>query len=182
MVERKRRRRDTTPQAPDGVRREGNMTDFSHDSARTARPSARVAPQTAGDGWIKPSHGKGMLKPWRKGETGYNGKPSRYIETQQLCRQHSLEAVQALIERLKDADGRIVVVAANSLLERAWGKVREQKPEEQQQMHIDLSRLNAAELKILVDLVQSGRLSGVPTDGPNTVPVIDAAVEPVSGK
>jgi hypothetical protein len=82
--------------------------------------SARVA-----EVWRKPSHGHGMLKPWPKGVSGYQaGKPTRYTETQQLARQHSLEAVQTLVERLRDPDGRI------SLLERAWGKVREAKPEE----------------------------------------------------
>ena len=67
-----------------------------------------------------------------------------------------LEAVQALIERLHDPDARIVV--ANSLLERAWGKVREQKPEDVQQAQIDLSTLSEAELAIMVKLVESGRL------------------------
>jgi hypothetical protein len=120
-----------------------------------------------------------MLKPWRKGETGrVSNVASRYTETQQYARQHSMEAVKTLVERLQDPDGRIAVVAANSLLERAWGKVREQKPEEQQQMRIDLTMLTAAELAILAKLAESGRLQSIPSDGQDeAAPVID--VKPV---
>jgi hypothetical protein len=122
-----------------------------------------------------------MLKPWRKGETGrVSNVASRYTETQQYARQHSMAAVRTLVERLQDPDGRIAVVAANSILERAWGKVREQKPEEQQQTHIDLTMLTATELAILVKLTESGRLRSVPNDSdtPSEArPVIEA--EPV---
>jgi hypothetical protein len=138
-----------------------------------------------GDGWIKPSHGKGLLKPWRKGETvRVSNVASRYVETQRLCREHLLEAVQALIGRLRDPDGRIVVVAANSLLERAWGRVREQKPEEERQMQLDLSALSAAEPDLLVRLVTSDRFKSVPSDTPGdgAPPVIEGEVEPASGK
>jgi hypothetical protein len=135
-----------------------------------------VAPQTPGDGWIKPSHGKGMLKPWRKGETGrVSNVASRYVETQRYARENSMKALRTLVERLDDPDGRIAVVAANSILERAWGKTREQRPEEQPQAHIDLSKLSAAELKILTDLALSGRLNAAPSTDPDvSPPVIDA--------
>jgi hypothetical protein len=112
-----------------------------------------------------------MLKPWRKGETGrVSNVASRYTETQQYARQHSMEAVKTLVERLQDPDGRIAVVAANSILERAWGKVREMKPEEREQVSIDLSALSAAELKILLDLAQSGRLRSLPSKEPDDAP------------
>jgi hypothetical protein len=126
---------------------------------------------------VVPSHGHGRLKPWRKGETGrVSNVASRFVETQQLARQHSMEAIRTLVERMKDPDGRVAVVAANSILERAWGKVREQKPEEQQQVHIDLTTLSAVELAILVKLAESGRLRSVPSDGSDDVaPVIEAA-------
>ncbi len=118
-----------------------------------------------------------MLKPWRKGETGrVSNVASRYVETQQYARENSMKALRTLVERLDDADGRIAVVAANSILERAWGKTREQRPEEQQPPHIDLSALTAAELRVLVDLAMSGRLRTAPVDGTqdqNMPPVID---------
>ena len=95
---------------------------------------------------------------------------------QQLARQHSLDAVRTLIERLSDPDGRIAVVAANAILERAWGKTKEMRPEEGQQAQIDLSSLSGAELALLMRLVDSGRLrSAEPTDQVGEPsPVIDA--------
>jgi hypothetical protein len=47
-------------------------------------------------------------------------------------------------------------VAANSILERGFGKPREQNPEELQQAQIDLSTLTSAELALLMKLVDSG--------------------------
>jgi hypothetical protein len=120
-----------------------------------------------------------MLRPFPKGAPGRIGKPSRYIETQMYARQHSLEAMQTLVERLRDPDGRVAVVAANSLLERAWGKVREVHPEEAQNAHIDLTALSSQELALLVRLVESGRLraaSEEPVPG-SEPPTIDAKPE-----
>jgi hypothetical protein len=83
-----------------------------------------------------------------------------------LAREAAPQAIKTLIARLRDPDGRIAVVAANSVLERAFGKVREMKPEEQQQVRIDLSQLSNAELNILLALAQSGRLAAAP-DAPD---------------
>jgi hypothetical protein len=117
-----------------------------------------------------------MLKNWQPGQSGFkDGKPTRYTETVALARSHSVEAVQTLAARLRDPDGRIAVVAANSLLERAWGKVREAKPEENAQATIDLSGLTAEELAIMVKLVQSGRLKA--SDDPSTPTVIEGKAE-----
>ena len=115
-------------------------------------------------------------------QTGNSGRPkntsTRYSETLALARENSPAAMRTLISRLQDPDGRIAVVAANSLLERAWGKVREMKPEERQQMSIDLSALSAAELKILMDLAVSGRLRSVPSSEPDgTAPTIEGKSE-----
>jgi hypothetical protein len=133
----------------------------------------------AREGWIKPKHGKGMLRPFQPGNSGRPVNTStRYSETLALARENSPAAMRTLISRLQDPDGRIAVVAANSLLERAWGKVREMKPEERQQMSIDLSALSAAELKILMDLAVSGRLRSVPSSEPDgTAPTIEGKSE-----
>jgi hypothetical protein len=131
------------------------------------------------DGWIKPKHGHGIIRPWQPGNKLGGQRPGRYLETQQLARDHSLEAVRTLVERLRDPDGRIAVVAANSILERAWGKVREQKPEEPQKMQIDLTTLTAAELAILFKLAESGRLRSVPSEGEDQAPpVIESKPDP----
>jgi hypothetical protein len=117
-----------------------------------------------------------MLRPWRKGETGrVSNVASLHVETQRNARENSMKALLTLVERLDDPDGRIAVVAANSILERAWGKVREQKPEQQRQAHIDLSRLSAAELKILMDLALSGRLHAISNADPDGSPPVTEA-------
>jgi hypothetical protein len=139
------------------------------------RGRARVAPAEPGlDGWVRPKHGHGMLRPWQPGNKLGGQRPGRFQETQQLARQHSVDAVRTLVERLHDPDGRVAVVAANSLLDRGWGKPREQQPAQQEQVHIDLTRLSDEELGILVRLVQSGRLMNVPVESEETASVIEA--------
>lgn len=151
------------------------MSARGQDTEKPARNRAR-APVPGEDGWIKPKHGKGMLRPWQPGnKLGVGARGTRYTETVALARSHSIEAVQTLAERLRDPDGRIAVVAANSLLERAWGKVREAKPEENTQASIDLSGLTAEELAIMVKLVQSGRLRA--SDEPAAPAVIEGTAE-----
>jgi hypothetical protein len=57
-------------------------------------------------------------------------------------------------------------VAADSILERAFGKPREQTPEELRQAQIYLSTLNSAELALLMKLVDSGPLRAAPEPTP----------------
>jgi hypothetical protein len=142
-----------------------NITPSSPDTEPSARSRARVAPSEPGNGWIRPAHGRGMLRPFPKGAPGRIGKPSGYVATQQLAREHSLEAVRTLVERLRDPDGRVAVTAANLLLERAWGKTKEMRPEDGEKAHVDLSALSDSEIKILLALAQSGRLRAVSSDG-----------------
>jgi hypothetical protein len=151
------------------------MSDSGPDATQRAPDHAPEIPP----GYRRPSHGKGLLRNFPPGNAGRPPNTStRYSETIALARASSPEAIRVLIERMKDSDGRVAVVAANSLLERAWGKVREQKPEEQQQVHIDLTTLTTAELAILFKLTESGRLRSVPSDGQDeAAPVIEA--EPV---
>lgn len=107
------------------------------------------------------------MKPLRPGEgqkTGYR-KPANYVETLHLARKASPDAMRTLIKCLNDPDSRTAVVAANSILERAWGKSKEMKPEEQEQARIDLSKLSDAELAVLLGLVQSGRLQTADDSG-----------------
>src|SRR5262249_26475625 len=125
------------------------------DRARVAKP---LPP-----GWRRPKHGHGALKNFQPGNAGRPPNVStKYSETLQIARRASPEAVQTLIQRMSDNDGRIAVVAANSILERAWGKPKEMRPEQDQKATIDLSTLSAGELKILLALVQSGRLRAAP--------------------
>jgi hypothetical protein len=45
-----------------------------------------------------------------------------------IARKSSPDAMRTLIRLLSDPDGRIAAFAANSVLERAWGRVREASP------------------------------------------------------
>jgi hypothetical protein len=92
-----------------------------------------------------------------------------------LARKSSPEAMRTLIRALQNPDQRVAVVAANSILERAWGKVKEAKEEPQPEAHVDLSQLTAAELAILAKLVDSGRLGGTETRSP---PQIEGSAQP----
>lgn len=150
------------------------MLKVVHDVSEHASNRARDELPTAG--WRKPSHGHGMLKNFQTGNQLGGRRGTRFTETQKFAREHSMEALQALVERLHDPDGRIVVVAANSILERAWGRAREQKPEEQEQARIDLSKLSSAELGVLMGLVASGRLVAAP-DAPLESGEADQVIE-----
>jgi hypothetical protein len=138
------------------------------------------AADRAREGWIKPKHGRGMLRPFQPGNSGRPKNTStRYSETLQLARAASPDAMRCLIERLHDPDGRIAVMAASLILERSWGRVvREMKPDEREQVSIDLSALSAVELKILADLAQSGRLRSVPSnESDDAAPTIEGKPE-----
>jgi hypothetical protein len=125
---------------------------FNHTEKRVA-PRARVL-----------GRNNGVLTPFTPGDkhmTGYR-KPSTYVETLRLARKHSPQAMMTLIRNLSHEDGRISTMSASLILERAWGRAREMKPEEQQQARIDLSALSGPELQLLLRLVQSGRLRSAP--------------------
>jgi hypothetical protein len=141
------------------------MSASSHDARKSAPSRARI-----------PGRNGGTLTPFRKGEGMPPGfrKPSTYIETLHLARKSSPAAMRTLIERLRDPDGRIAVMAASLILERAFGKPKEQVPQEER-AQIDLTKLTNEELQILVCLVDSGRLTSAPAAGPGEeVPTIAA--------
>jgi hypothetical protein len=130
------------------------MSTLPHDTEKSEPSRART---------IRGRNG-GTLTPFRPGEgqrVGYQ-KPLNYVETLHLARRSSPDAMRTLIKCLDNPDPRTAVVAANSILERAWGKPREMKPEENREASIDLSTLTDAELALLVKLVESGRLRPTP--------------------
>ena len=159
--------------------RESNMSVSIPDGEKPASSRAR-------DGWRRAPNGGLLRPPFEKGKspmTGYR-KPSTYIETLHLARKSSPAAMRTLISRLNDPDGRIAVMAASLILERAFGRPKEQVPQEER-AQIDLTKLTNSELQILVGLAESGRLtSGPAQDAPGEAeaPVIDAKVEPARGK
>lgn len=76
-----------------------------------------------------------------------------------LARENSPLAMQQIIDIAADPqnDPRVRVVAWDIVLTRAWGKPREQAPEEAAKAPIDLSRLNAKELQALKRLTAKMR-------------------------
>lgn len=64
--------------------------------------------------------------PFKKGQSGNpGGKTSRINSASGMARKHAEEAIKRLAEELKNPDGNIAIKAANSLLERGYGKPKE---------------------------------------------------------
>jgi hypothetical protein len=69
------------------------------------------------------------LIPYRPGQSGNpGGRTKQYAEAQRICREASPEAARTMVELLKSDDDRVRLMAADKLLERAWGKAREYDP------------------------------------------------------
>jgi hypothetical protein len=68
--------------------------------------------------------GRGAGRRFLKGVSGNpGGRPRAVLDVQALAREHTLEAVAALVKGL--SDDRLYVSAANSLLDRGWGRATE---------------------------------------------------------
>ena len=102
---------------------------------------------------IVPSHGRGMLRPWRPGERGNpTGKLGEYHAVRRLCADHSLDAAKRLIALTTDTDTRVAFMAIKEVLERGIGKARDHADE--QGGHIDLSALSPDERQAMVEMLK----------------------------
>lgn len=123
-------------------------------------------------GLVKPSHGYGMLRaPWKKGDVpNPGGRNGEYQKTISLARKHSVEAMEKLIEKMDSEDERVSIVAAQAVLERAWGKPKDPDPKELQQsgLRLDFSKLSRDEIMLLLKITQSGAVR--PADENKEVP------------
>jgi hypothetical protein len=82
------------------------------------KPKRRRGP---GKPFVKGLSGNGFGTPFKPGTSGNpSGRPKLLQDVQQLARSHTPEAIQTLVECLKDP--RHKVTAAVALLDRAWGK------------------------------------------------------------
>lgn len=86
-------------------------------------------------------------------------------ETLFLARKASPQAMMTLIQNLQHPDARVSTMSAQLILDRAWGKPREQQDHKESGGTIDLSQLSADEVRILMRLAQSGRLRGSEGEG-----------------
>ncbi len=64
--------------------------------------------------------GSGRFLPGQSANPG--GRPSGVKELRELARQHTHEAVDVLVKHLHDPDPRVALYAANSLLDRGYGR------------------------------------------------------------
>lgn len=63
---------------------------------------------------------------WKKGQSGNpSGRPKSLREVTELARENSARAIERLVELMDDEDGRVALAAANSILDRGYGKPKQ---------------------------------------------------------
>ena len=99
------------------------------------------------------------LRPFKPGQSGNPGGSyrARFDTVVRLAREKSIPAVKALAKILEDPneDGRVRVVAAEAILNRAWGK-REPTLNDEPQVRLNLKALTTEELRFFLRLVERG--------------------------
>jgi hypothetical protein len=90
------------------------------------RAQSLIAADSISVGSPEATRNQNLRPPWKKGQSGNpSGYPARYAEVIALARDHSARALGRLGELLESEDERVATVAAQTLLDRAWGKARE---------------------------------------------------------
>jgi hypothetical protein len=87
--------------------------------------------------------GSGRFLPGESANSG--GRPSGIKELRELTRHYTREAVDVLVKHLHDPDPRVALYAANSLLDRGYGKPSPAVEEDQ----TDLARAHLEALKAI---------------------------------
>ena len=81
---------------------------------------------------LVPRHGRGVLRPWRPGQSGNpTGQGALYQEAQRLCREKTPRASARLIELMESSDERVAFMASKEVWERGFGKARDYDPREE---------------------------------------------------
>ncbi len=107
-----------------------------------------------------PSHGHGRLRVLQPGETANpSGHGGRYHEVVKLAREASPEAMQTLIEIMRDADEetRARIVAIQEVLSRAFGKVREMTPGDGRNPGLNLEGVSEERLLLIIKALEAAR-------------------------
>ena len=87
-----------------------------------------------------------LERQWKPGQSGNpSGHAAEYGEVVRLARQLSVRAMKRLGELIESADERVAAVAANSVLDRAYGKSEVRRPEPIDDVVARLERMTDAE-------------------------------------
>lgn len=127
-----------------------------------------VAKRVAGDGSRVPALTPAMSgRQWVKGQSGNPGGQTQTIANmKKLAAQKSLSAMKTMVEVMEDKnqDGRVRVVAAAAILDRAAGKVSDQAPSVPVQKSIDLTQVTPEDLRALLAVLEGRHVVEVPED------------------
>lgn len=127
---------------------------------------------------IVPKHGGGLLKVPQKGglspnPSGVGG--SAYHETMSLARKASPRAMERLIALAESNDPRVAFVAAQAIVERAWGKAAAFNPTgDKAKATFDLSRLSLQDLRALMSVMEAARVPDAASEE-ESGPVVDGS-------
>lgn len=84
---------------------------------------------------------------WKPGQSGNPaGRSRRFHEVQAAAQDKSVQAIEKLTVLMDSTDERVSIIACNSILDRAFGKPKEQKTEDSQGLRPDLSALSPDDL------------------------------------
>ena len=127
-----------------------------------------------------PGRNGGFLRaPWQKGTApNPGGKTGEYHETVALARQTSVAAMRKVIEKMDSNDDRVAFIAAQAILDRAWGKPKDYDPKEAQAsgLRFDIDALTPEERAVLLAIIRRGAVRQAETDA--TPETVDAVAEP----
>jgi hypothetical protein len=111
-----------------------------------------------------PKHGRGQLRPFRIGESGNpTGKGGLFYEAQQICREASPEAARRMVELMGSKDERVALMAADKILERAWGRPKQVADDAKLDPAVD-ERYAQMRAKIMAMLERIERAKPLPFD------------------
>ena len=112
------------------------------------------------NGWYVPAHGKGRLRPFRRGQSGNpSGHSGRYGEVVRLCREAGPAVAQRLIELALDPneERRVSVVAGQEVLTRGFGRAREMPEGERRGPGLDMESVSEAKLELVIRALEAAR-------------------------
>jgi hypothetical protein len=96
---------------------------------------------------VPPALAKYTFKPGQSGNPG--GRTPLFGECQAMAREASPEAMRRLIELIDSGDERVALMAADKVLERAWGKPRVMDEDQSPFKNMTSEERNARTIQLL---------------------------------